>query len=69
MNLIPQVVRRGVLQLLGPLVQLLVRMHVRPNTITTVGTLLVIASALAFAARNKGGITTGKYGSNSGPIA
>jgi len=50
MNLIPQVVRRGVIQLLGPLAQLLVRLHVRPNTITTVGTLLVIASALAFAA-------------------
>ncbi len=49
MNLIPPVVRRGVMQLLGPLVQLLVRLQVRPNTITTAGTLIVIASALAFA--------------------
>ncbi len=49
MNLIPQVVRRGMIQLIGPLAQVLVRLHVRPNTITTVGTLLVVASALGFA--------------------
>jgi len=48
MNLIPQVVRRGCFQLIGPVAQLLVRLHVRPNTITTVGTLLVVASAVAF---------------------
>ena len=49
MNLIPQVVRRGMIQLIGPLAQVLVRLHVRPNTITTAGTLLVVASALGFA--------------------
>ena len=49
MNLIPQVVRRGAIQLLGPLVQFLVRLHVRPNAITTVGTLLVIGAAVGFA--------------------
>jgi CDP-diacylglycerol--glycerol-3-phosphate 3-phosphatidyltransferase len=49
MNLIPQAVRRGVMQLLGPLVRLLVRLHVRPNTITTLGTLVVMGSAFAFA--------------------
>ena len=49
MNLIPQAVRRGAMQLLGPLVQLMVRLHVRPNTITTIGTLIVVASAVAFA--------------------
>ena len=49
MNLIPQAVRVGGMRLLGPLVQLLVRLHIRPNTITTVGTLVVVASAVAFA--------------------
>jgi CDP-diacylglycerol--glycerol-3-phosphate 3-phosphatidyltransferase len=49
MNLIPQVIRRSAAQSLGPLVQLLVRLHIRPNTITTIGTLLVIGSAVAFA--------------------
>jgi len=37
------------MQLLGPLVQLLIRLHVRPNAITTVGTLVVLGSAVAFA--------------------
>ena len=49
MNVIPQVVRDGFVRLLGPLVQLLVRLHVHPNFITTVGTLVVLASAAAFA--------------------
>ena len=49
MNLIPQPVRQGLTQMIGPLVQLLIRLHVRPNTITTFGTLLVIASAVEFA--------------------
>lgn len=49
MNSIPQVVRRSVAQLLGPVVQLLLRLHVRPNAITTVGTLLVLSAAVAFA--------------------
>lgn len=49
MNLIPQVIRRNAEHLLGPMVQLLVRLHIRPNTITTGGTLLVIGAAVAFA--------------------
>jgi len=49
MNLIPQVVRQTVVQVIGPLVQTLIRLHIRPNTITTFGTLIVIASALGFA--------------------
>src|SRR2546425_1217275 len=49
MNVIPQVVRDGFVRLLGPLVQLLVRLHVHPNLITTVGTLVVLGSAAAFA--------------------
>ena len=49
MNLIPQAVERAGMRLLVPLVNLLLRLRVRPNTITTAGTLLVVASAAAFA--------------------
>src|SRR2546428_2609698 len=49
MNLIPQAVRDGFARLLGPLAAWLIRMHVRPNVLTTVGTLVVIGSALTFA--------------------
>lgn len=49
MNLIPRVVRSGFTRLLGPLAQVLVRLHIRPNAITTVGTLIVVGSAVAFA--------------------
>jgi len=49
MNLIPQVVRDGFSKLLDPLARLLIRAHVRPNVITTVGTLVVVLSAAAFA--------------------
>lgn len=49
MNVIPQRVRDGFGRLLDPLAMALIRLHVRPNLITTVGTLVVIASATAFA--------------------
>ena len=49
MNVIPQRVRDGFGKLLDPLALALIRLHVRPNLITTVGTLVVIASATAFA--------------------
>ncbi len=49
MNVIPQRVRDGFERLLDPLATALIRFHVRPNVITTVGTLIVIASATAFA--------------------
>jgi CDP-diacylglycerol--glycerol-3-phosphate 3-phosphatidyltransferase len=49
MNVIPKAVHLGFIRLLGPLVQLFVRLHIRPNTITTIGTLVVLASAVAFA--------------------
>jgi CDP-diacylglycerol--glycerol-3-phosphate 3-phosphatidyltransferase len=49
MNVIPQRVRDGFERLLDPLATVLIRFHVRPNVITTVGTLIVIASATAFA--------------------
>lgn len=49
MNVIPQRVRDGFERLLDPLATVLIRFHVRPNVITTVGTLIVVASATAFA--------------------
>jgi len=49
MNVIPQPVRDGFGRLLDPLALTLIRLQVRPNLITTVGTLVVIASATAFA--------------------
>ncbi|HXI63709.1 MAG TPA: CDP-alcohol phosphatidyltransferase family protein [Gemmatimonadales bacterium] len=49
MNVIPQRLRDGFGRLLDPLALALIRLHVRPNLITTVGTLVVIASATAFA--------------------
>src|SRR5690348_13515538 len=49
MNVIPQRVRDGFGRLLDPLALALIRLHVRPNLITTVGTLVVVASATAFA--------------------
>jgi len=49
MNLIPQRVRDAFGRTLDPLAQMLIRVHVRPNVITTLGTLVVVASAAAFA--------------------
>jgi CDP-diacylglycerol--glycerol-3-phosphate 3-phosphatidyltransferase len=49
MNLIPQQARDRFGTLLDPLALLLIRWHVRPNLITTVGTLVVVGSAAAFA--------------------
>jgi CDP-diacylglycerol--glycerol-3-phosphate 3-phosphatidyltransferase len=48
MNVIPQRVKDGFVALLGPLARALIRADVRPNTITTLGTLLVIGSGIAF---------------------
>src|SRR5438445_10882724 len=49
MNVIPQLVRDGFVRLLAPLAHLLVRLQVHPNVITTLGTLVVLGSATAFA--------------------
>ena len=49
MNVIPQAVRDGFGRLLAPLAAWLIRMHVRPNVLTTVGTLIVVGSAMTFA--------------------
>jgi CDP-diacylglycerol---glycerol-3-phosphate 3-phosphatidyltransferase len=49
MNLIPQAVRDTFTWALTPVVRLLLRMRVRPNVITTLGTVVLVASAVAFA--------------------
>jgi phosphatidylinositol phosphate synthase len=49
MNVIPQGVKDGFVRLTKPVVGRLVRAHVRPNTITTIGAGIVIGSAVAFA--------------------
>ncbi|MGE5143536.1 MAG: CDP-alcohol phosphatidyltransferase family protein [Acidobacteriota bacterium] len=47
--MIPQGVKDGFVRLTKPVVGRLVRAHVRPNTITTIGAGIVIGSAVAFA--------------------
>src|SRR6266513_2470077 len=48
MNVIPQRVKDGFVRLLGPAARSLIAGGVNPNTITTVGTLMVIGSGVAF---------------------
>ena len=48
MNVIPQRVKDGFVKLIGPLARLLIAGGVHPNTITTVGTALVVGSGVAF---------------------
>lgn len=48
MNVIPQRVKDGFVKLIGPLARLLIKAGVDPNAITTVGTLVVIGSGVAF---------------------
>jgi len=48
MSLIPGPVRRGFEALLAPVVDRLIAANVNPNAITTVGTLIVIGSGVAF---------------------
>src|SRR5712672_811971 len=47
MNVIPQVVKDGFVALIAPVARALIRANVAPNTITTVGTLLVVGSVVA----------------------
>jgi CDP-diacylglycerol--glycerol-3-phosphate 3-phosphatidyltransferase len=49
MNVIPQRVRDGFSEALDPLARLLIRIHVRPNLITTLGTIILGGAATAFA--------------------
>lgn len=48
MNVIPQRVKDGFVALIGPVARALIRGGVHPNTITTLGTLVVIGSGVAF---------------------
>ena len=49
MKLVPKWVEQGFLSATAPIAGVLYRFHIRPNTITTVGALLVVISAVAFA--------------------
>lgn len=51
MSLIPAVVRRGFESSLDPIVARLVAARVHPNAVTTVGTLVLVGSAVAFGAQ------------------
>jgi len=48
MNVIPQRFKDGFVGLTGPLVRALIRRGVSPNVVTTLGTLVVIGSGIAF---------------------
>jgi CDP-diacylglycerol--glycerol-3-phosphate 3-phosphatidyltransferase len=48
MNVIPQRVKDGFVRLTGPLARGLIQAGVHPNTITTLGTLVVVGSGVAF---------------------
>src|SRR3990170_4595333 len=50
MKLVPKAVERGFLTATLPIAEWLHRRHVQPNTITTIGALLVVFSALAYGA-------------------
>jgi len=49
MNLIPRAVRDAFGWALTPIVRLLIRMRVRPNVVSTAGTVVIVGSAAAFA--------------------
>jgi len=48
MNVIPQVVKDGFVRLVGPVARAFIRAGIRPNAITTVGTLVVCGAGVAF---------------------
>src|SRR2546428_165486 len=48
MNVIPQPVKDGFVRLVGPIARALVRSGVKPNVVTTLGTLVVLGAAAAF---------------------
>ena len=56
MKLVPPAVERGYYAVTGPLVRSLIGSGIRPNTLTTIGTLLVVGSAVAY---GLGAIRTG----------
>jgi CDP-diacylglycerol--glycerol-3-phosphate 3-phosphatidyltransferase len=48
MNVIPQAVKDGFVRLVGPVARALIRSGVKPNIVTTAGTLVVLGAAVAF---------------------
>ena len=48
MNVIPQIVKDGFVRLVAPIARAAIRAKIRPNVITTVGTLIVVGSGVAF---------------------
>lgn len=48
MNVIPQGMKDGFVRLVGPIARSLIRAGVHPNTITTVGTLVIVSAGVAF---------------------
>jgi CDP-diacylglycerol--glycerol-3-phosphate 3-phosphatidyltransferase len=48
MNVIPQAVKDGFVRLIAPLARGLIRAGIHPNVITTIGTLVIVASGVAF---------------------
>jgi CDP-diacylglycerol--glycerol-3-phosphate 3-phosphatidyltransferase len=48
MSLIPKKVEKGFEAMLSPLVDWLIARHVNPNTLTTIGTLILLGSGVAF---------------------
>jgi len=48
MNVIPQSVKDGFVRLVGPLARAFIRAGIRPNIITTFGTLIVVGAGVAF---------------------
>jgi phosphatidylinositol phosphate synthase len=49
MNVIPQSVKDGFVKLVGPIARAFIRAGVAPNAISTIGALIVVGSAVAFA--------------------
>src|SRR6266496_4151502 len=48
MNVIPQSVKDGFVRLVGPLARAFIRAGIRPNILTTIGTLIVVGAGVAF---------------------
>ncbi len=48
MNVIPQSVKDGFVRVVGPLARAFIRAGIRPNVITTIGTLIVVGAGVAF---------------------
>ncbi|HEV8399305.1 MAG TPA: CDP-alcohol phosphatidyltransferase family protein [Gemmatimonadales bacterium] len=48
MNVIPQIVKDGFVRLVAPIARAAIRAKIRPNVITTIGTLIVIGAGVAF---------------------